>query len=1017
MSLSSAALRRPITTIAVTLGLILFGLVSLGQLPVTLLPNIDLPVLTIRTAAPEFSSTEVSRFVAEPIEAAVGATPGLVEMRSVSRAGEGTTTLRFTWGTDMPRTLLSVRENLDRIRGSLPNRPNLLTTDPGQRPIAMLALTTTGELRAIARTARDVHSRQLEQLPGIASVVVVGDPGDEIRVDVDPERTRALGVTVDEIRAAIDNGNVQSTSGTILRGQYRYQVRPLTELRDPSEIADLPIRPNGGTPIRLGDLARITPASANPTTLVRLDGQPAVGLVVYKDAGANTVEVTRLIDTTLATLQGRFPEIATRVVTSQASFVEDALTNLSQEILIGGALSILLILLCLRDWRMSVAIGIMVPLSIFVSLTLLQLFDVTINILSLGGLALAVGMLVDNAIVVAEATERIRGEGATPWEAARQAAEEIAGPLIAGTLTTALVFGPIVFVRGLAAALFRDLSLAVVVTLMASLVLALTLMPILTTWGRRRHQVVVAQRRDGPLERIGRWLAHGYEVGMRWSLHHPVAVITMAVGLTAVTGVLLTRLPREILPQVDEGTITIALHLPPGTSIEETTRQTARIEAEAERLGSSGIYARVGAATDEEILIGADPGSASTAMLVVPVPDHIPSARFAAQLRSGLPDLAGMLSTDQAGQSEFGSLVGRTGRLVQVEVSAQTTELAQEAAGQVRRALDSLPELSEVQNAFRETQAMIEIAIRRDRLARHNIAPNRVASAMQGALGGVAARDLQDTDHHTPIRIRYAGAASENLEVALQTTINRIPVADLVTVHELQVPIAVVRVNQRPVTIVEAVAEEGGISAATTATVDRLESLALPRGVTWHVSGADEEQRRTSRELTLVAFLSVALMFLVLAGEFGSFTTPLIVMTTVPLAGAGGIILLWLMGQSINAVSLIGIIVMIGLADNEAVVKLDAIQRFRAKGHTVDDAIVLGGHQRLRAIAMTALTTITGVLPLVFNLGAGGELYQPLAAGVIGGSVTALLVTFFLLPTVYALVERWKDARAERTAA
>jgi len=276
---------------------------------------------------------------------------------------------------------------------------------------------------------------------------------------------------------------------------------------------------------------------------------------------------------------------------------------------------------------------------------------------------------------------------------------------------------------------------------------------------------------------------------------------------------------------------------------------------------------------------------------------------------------------------------------------------------------------------------------------------------------------LRETDRRTPIQIRYAGVANENIEAALATTVQGVPVGQLVSIRETRAPIEVVRIGQRPVSVVEGVVERGGTAKAAADVEKTMQSLTLDPAIEWTVTGADTEQRKTSRELGIVAILSVALMFLVLAGEFASFTTPLLIMTTVPLAGAGGILALWITGQSINAVSLIGIVVMIGMADNEAVVKLDAIRRFRELGHPIEEAILLGGRQRLRAIAMTSLTTITGVLPLVFNWGSGGALYQPLAAGIIGGSVSALLVTFFLLPTAYAMIEHRKERKALEQAA
>ena len=1026
MSLASSALKRPVTTVAATLAFVLLGAVSLGKLPVSLLPDVSLPVLTIRTGYSGSAASEVSRFIAEPIEQAVAATPGLVDLRSVSRNGESVTTLRFSWGTDMATTVLQVRERLDNARANLPeraDRPTLLTSDPGERPIAVLGLTGPGDLRSIARTATEVHARRLEQLAGVSSVAVVGDPKDEIRVDVDPEKARALGITSDDVARAVRDANASAPGGTVRRGQFRFALRALTEFQEVAEVVHTPVGPDRAG-ITLGDIGTVALGAADPVTMTRLDGAPAVGMVVYKDNGANTVAVTREIYKTIEILAAEFPEVKIRVVAAQAQFVSDALSNLGQEIVLGGILSLLVIVVFLRDIRGSIAIALIIPLSVLTALTLLQFLGVTINILSLGGLALGIGLLVDNAIVVAEATGRYKEQGLPDVEAAQRATEEVSAPLIAGTLTTVMVFGPIVFVQGLAAALFRDLSLSVVVTLMTALVLALTLMPVLMVRWRSGQRSEVSDQGALPrpltsdlssLTRWGRRIADKYEDGMRWCLAHPRSVFLTAAVVTVITVLITLRLPREVLPRVDERTAVAQLALPQGTSIEETARQTARLESAARELGSSGVYARIGNATDEEVLAGADPGTSATAQLIIPVPDGQNAGRFADSLRARLPDLAqGALSIDLAGQSEFGSLIGREGRLVRVEVSAPRLDEAARWADSVRRLLTSVRTLADVRDAFSTTQPTIEITLERTRIAQYGISVEQVGNALAGALGGVASGEFRETDRRTPITVRFAGDANEDLASALASQINGIPVGQLVSVREIRAPVEVVRMNQRPVSVVEGVVERGGTARATRDVAAAVAPLDPPPGVTWQIGGADAEQRRTTRELALVALLSAALVYLVLAGEFGSFSVPLLVMLTVPLAAAGGLIFLWLTGQSLNAVSLIGLVVMIGMADNEAVVKLDAIRRFREQGHSVEEAVLLGGRQRLRAIAMTSITTITGVLPLVFGWGSGGALYQPLAAGVIGGSISALAVTFFLLPTAYAVMERRNDAKTQR---
>nr|MCU0650396.1 efflux RND transporter permease subunit [Gemmatimonadaceae bacterium] len=935
MSLPRWAVSRPVATLAALLAVVLLGSVSLTRLPVSLLPDVTLPVLTVRTTYDGAAANEVSRFVAEPIEEALAATPGLVELRSVSRNEESTTIARFAWGTDMAATVLTVRERLDNARSRLPEkaeRPTLLTSDPGERPIAVLAVRgvasqsardTTGDssrtratlappdLRTLARTAEEVHARRLEQIAGVASVAVVGTPEDEIRIELDPERLRAVGLTPDDVATAVKQANATGSGGTVRRGQFRLAVRALTEFRTPAEIANTPIGPAGGA-LTLRDVGTVSLALAEPRTLTRLDGAPAVGLVVYKDAGANTVSVTTTLRESLAQLAREFPGVQVTTVAAQADFVVDALSNLGQEIAAGGILSLLVILLFLRDWRLSLAIGLTVPLSVLVALVALQQMNVTINVLSLGGLALGVGLLVDTAIVVAESVGRRREAGMPLRDAAIVGADEVSAPLFAGTLTTVLVFGPVVFVRGLAAALFRDLSLSVVMTVAASLLLALTLMPVLMA-GRRAPRTAAStaiQRTPGRLDTIGHRLAALYERGMEWALTHPVAVFSIATVALVVTGAIALRMPREILPRVDEGTVVAQLALAEGTAIEETTRQAARIESAARALGAGRVYARVGTATDEEILAGAEPGSSATAQLIVPVPSGADAATFADRLRAAVPDLAsGALALDLAGQSEFGSLIGREGRLVRVEVSARTAADAQRAADSVRVRMRQLASLTDVRDAFASTQPIYEVELERERLADRGIAIDAVAAALSGGLGGVNASELRETDRRTPITVRFAGGRNEDLATALATPIKGIPVGQLVRVRETRAPLEVVRADQRPVTIVEGLIERGGTSQATRDVERMLGGIVPPAGVTWSVAGADAEQRRTTSELLLAGLLGVALVFLVLAGEFASFRIPLVVITTVPLAAAGGIIALWITGQSLNAVSLIGLVV------------------------------------------------------------------------------------------------------------
>ncbi|MGH7700023.1 MAG: efflux RND transporter permease subunit, partial [Gemmatimonadales bacterium] len=769
----------------------------------------------------------------------------------------------------------------------------------------------------------------------------------------------------------------------------------------PEQILDTPVGP-AGAGIRLRDLASVERTIADPLTLTRLDGGAAVGLVVYKDAGANTVRVTAEIERVLNELADELPAVRASVVSAQAGFITSALGNLVQEIVLGTLFAFGVLVLFLRDVRAALAIGVVIPLSVIVALIVMQALGVTLNVLSLGGLALGVGMLVDNAIVVSEAASRRREGGMEGGPAALAASAEVGGPLVAATLSTLLVFGPIVFVRGLAAALFRDLSLAVVAALGGSLLVALTVLPVLIRKAGR-------PRAPDRASRVSVWGGRGvalYERVLEGALARPLRTIgvTAAIGVPVV--VIAWLMPKDVMPPVNERMIAASVALPEGTALEATTAQVARIEETARRHGAGEVYARVGRPTDEEILAGVSPGGSNTAELLIPVARGSVDG-LAGALRAELLDLArGALALDLSGQGELGAFAGRAGRTLVVELSAANRAVAERAAGTVAERLVGVSGLADVRLQTAGLRPSVQVSLKRDRIAALGAEPEAVAGALAGGLRGIAASELRETERRTPIVVRLAGAAHQNLPAALATRVNGVPLGQLVEVREVPAPVELVRVNQRPVLPVEALVTSGGTARAASRVETALGAMDLAPGVTWRLAGADLERRRTMGELTLVALLAVALVFLVLAAEFESFRTPLLVMTAVPLAALGGIVALVITGQSLNAVSLIGLVVVMGIADNDAVVKLATIRRLRGEGHALLEALRLAGHERLRPIIMVNLTTLVGVLPLAIGFGAGASLYRPLAVAILGGLASAMLVTLVLLPAVYAVVER-----------
>jgi HAE1 family hydrophobic/amphiphilic exporter-1 len=493
----------------------------------------------------------------------------------------------------------------------------------------------------------------------------------------------------------------------------------------------------------------------------------------------------------------------------------------------------------------------------------------------------------------------------------------------------------------------------------------------------------------------------------------------MAVALLFGTGVLLVRLPREILPPVEDGVVVAQLTLPVGSTMDATSRAVARVERAAHALGVRHVHARVGVATDEELLDGADPGSAATARLLLPVPPGMSGATLVTALRQRVGDLvtAGTMTLDPGGHSEFASLFGREARAVRVLVHGPSDAVTRRWADSVCHWLGALPALTEVRLAQDAIQPVVALSLRRERLAMVGIEPPEVANALRGVLEAVPASTMRSTDEQTPIMIR-GDTGDRTVTALLRQPVRGMPLAQLVTRALRWEPVVVERVDQQPVQVVEAQVQTGDLAGATRRVVRVLAEhrgvRSFPAGVHWQVTGAEADRLRTSRQLRTVALVAAALVYLVLAAEFGSATIPGVVMLTVPLSIAGALVALWLTGQSLNAVSLIGIVLLIGMVDNEAVVKLDAIQRQQAAGWPLHEAIRRGSRERVRAILLAALTTIAGVLPLLGGTARGAALYRPLAATLIGGIAMAWMVTSYLLPAVYAAVYTATEQRRLR---
>ncbi|MEW5927214.1 MAG: efflux RND transporter permease subunit [Gemmatimonadota bacterium] len=1044
MSLPQLSIRRPVAVAMFFLGVVFLGVLSFVRLPIDLLPDVAYPRLVVYTANPGVAPAEVERFITEPVEQAVSTVPGVQHVESSSREGGSLVTVRFAWGTDMDFAALGTREKLDNLRDALPelaSRPVVLRTDPRSEPVMALSVSGNRDLPALKDLAESVFRRRLEQIDGVAQATVTGGLEREIQVEVDPRLMESYGLTIDDLASTLDAANASAPGGTIRRGRYRYSLRTLGEFQSVDEIGLVPVSRSetqgsgqgqgggqgmgaGGTAgdalptseVLLRDVARITDGFQERESVARYNGEEAVGLLVFKGAEANTVRVAEQVEEVMAELRREYPEVKVEVAMSQAGFISDALANVVQEVLLGGILAFLVLFLFLREVRYPVAVALAIPISLIATFALLQAAGVSLNLLSLGGLALGVGMLMDNSIVVLENIFRHRERGLGPAAAAALGAQEVQRAITASTLTTIAVFGPIVYVEGVAGELLGALALAVAFSLLASIGVAVTLLPTLAArWGEGsgrppgRARAAVGRFFAPPLDafdrgfaRFTRWYERLLETGMR----HRGRVIGLAFVLLAVGLGIGMSLERSVLPEVDQGAFRARLEMPRGTPLDVTAEEAARLETLFRRdRAVDAVFTRVGRQTAIAGMDEAESGT-HTATLEVRLRDGEATAGALGRLRAGLASFPpGAVSIESGQATALGKLLGGGESDLAVRVRGEDLDAALAYAQEAARRLAGVGAVANVRLGTEMGQPEARVEIDRERAAQYGIDPREVAETVESYMKGKKATEFVDFDRKVPVVVRLPEAERRSLETLEALRVNGVPLRELVTVHTASGPSEIRRIDQSRVVVVHADVAGGGVDEAVAAVRSTLSSLPAPHGLRVEIGGENEEMQKGFRALGFAFLLALLLVYMLLAAEFESLLHPFIILLAVPLAAVGATAALWLAGAGINTMSLIGMVILVGIVDNDAVVKVDFINQMRREGMTRHEAIRAAGHARLRPIVMNSITAGLGLLPMALGLGPGAELQAPLAIAVLGGLISATALTLVVIPVAYDVLE------------
>jgi len=1011
MKIVGFSIRRPVTVTMLFVAIAVFGGISYGRLALNLLPEISYPTLTIRTNYEGTAPAEVENLITETVENAVSVANNVIRVSSISKPEVSDVILEFSWRTNMDFAALDVREKLDVLQLPLDaDKPILLRYDPSTDPIMRVSVSGSSDLSGIRYLSEEFVKSDLESIDGVAAVRISGGFEEEIHVELDEQKLASLGVSIQEVTTRLGQENINLTAGTLQEGESKYLVRTLNEFQDVEEINDVIVAQKNGVPIRLSDLGSAYSGYKERKVITRINGEESVEIAVFKAADANTVTAAAQVRTRLEELEqeysGKRVPLNFQVVFDQSRFIEHSIDEVLNTAMIGGILAIIVLFLFLRSVKSTLIIALSIPLSIVATFFLMYGANISLNIMSLSGLALGIGMLVDNSIVVLEAIHRYQNQGHSPREAADLGASEVGHAVVASTLTTVCVFAPIVFVEGIAGQLFADQALTVTFSLVASLLVAIMLIPMLASLGQ---DGVENARIETPKKVREFFLVRPYSWFLAYALRQRLVFLAVALVLFAAALSLLTGLGSELIPEISQGEFFVDLQLPPGTPVEQTSRRIEEVEAvirlepDVERyytIVGSGNQTGASAVEEREhigqILVALGPG-----ML------HEKETAVLEGLREGLRDIPAVdYKFSRPALFSFK-------QPIEVIVQGYNLQALKTYADRIRERLAQIPGLRDLKASTDGGNPEVQIHFDRQKLANYGLNINQAAGLLRNKVQGDIATELNEPDRKIDIRVRVLEEDRRSLfdlENLVLDVPNRSPV-HLSTVADIVLeegPTEIRRIGPQRVALISANLVDRDLQSAVDEIDQALQEFELPPDMFAYVGGQSEERAVAFESMQFAILLAVFLVYLVMASQFESLVQPFIIMFAIPFALIGVALALYLTGLVLSVVVLIGGVILAGIVVNNSIVLIDFTNQLRGQGKDKFQAIQEACAVRLRPILMTTSTTVLGLIPMAVSLGEGSELRVPMAVTVIGGLMTSTLLTLALVPVLYTLMTREK---------
>jgi len=1031
MNLPEFSVGRPVTTLMIFFAILVVGGFCITQLPIDLFPEMDLPAISVLTRYPGAGAEDVETKVTELLEDRLSSVPELKHIVSTSREEISLIRLIFEWGTDLDTRANEVRDMIGFAEILLPDDaedPLVLKFDVSNFPIMVFGVTARESYPDLKKIIEDEVVDPLKRLPGVGSVIVRAAVERQINIRFDRQRLASYALTPQDIVRAVANENETIPGGNIRQGITDYLIRIPGEFRQVEPMRRIVLASRNGSVVRLGDVATVDFGFEEPSQYVRVNGERGLIFMVQKQSGANTVQVARSVLRRLEQIRKRLPPDVT--ITAAMDLSDDVvrtINDLSGTLLLGGGLAVLVVLFFLRRVRATFVIALTIPFSLVLTFILIFFLDYTINMMTLFGMTIGIGMVVDNAIVILENVTRHREEGERPGEAAVYGSSEVAMAITASTLTTVCVFFPIIFVKGITRILFSQFAVVISIVLLGSLFCALTLTPMLSCRLMGREE---GRRRPGWFfrvsERAFNALAERYGAVLGWALHHRLVVILTAVLLFGGSVLLLGLIGSEFMPEEDRALLRGTVHLPIGTRVEETARVMARIdEILCEEIPSSErmmTFWRCGQSRRGLASIFGEEGSHIGEFGVKLVP-KVNRGRLVNQIAQAVRQRFDAIRAVErieryrleTGDPMAGLILGGEQPLT-VNIIGNDLEVTDELAGRIKRIAEKIPGAADINISRVKGKPELWVDVDRDRASAMGLNVNDIADTIRASFYGREASKYRIAGDEYDIFVRLMARDRSNV-ADLKATPVRLPggrltqVGNVAQISLRHGALEIERKDQSRIVNVE-----GGVTTRSLGEVvadleAEIAKLDIPQGVEIKMAGQTEEQRESFFWLTLALGVGLVLVYMVMASQFESLVDPFVIMFSVPFAFVGVTWAVFLGGHNLSIIVFIGLLMLVGIVVNNAIVLVDYINILRARGLGMHDAVRQAGKTRLRPVLMTALTTICALMPMAFTSGQSSEVWNPLGLTILGGLLVSTLITLILVPTMYTIFERRKAAQ------